>query len=64
MKVGLYLDVAVGVQSDGFDAWNEQVAISRHLAVGARPDPLNTLGQNWGDAAAAVARDAARLEGP
>jgi 4-alpha-glucanotransferase len=48
MKVGLYLDVAVGVQSDGFDAWNEQVAISRHLAVGAPPDPLNTAGQNWG----------------
>jgi 4-alpha-glucanotransferase len=48
MKVGLYLDVAVGVQSDGFDAWNEQAAISRHLAVGAPPDPLNTAGQNWG----------------
>jgi 4-alpha-glucanotransferase len=48
MKVGLYLDVAVGVQSDGFDAWNEQTAISRHLAVGAPPDPLNTTGQNWG----------------
>jgi 4-alpha-glucanotransferase len=48
MKVGLYLDVAVGVQSDGFDAWNEQTAISRHLAVGAPPDPLNTQGQNWG----------------
>jgi 4-alpha-glucanotransferase len=48
MKVGLYLDVAVGVQSDGFDAWNEQVAISRHLAVGAPPDTLNTAGQNWG----------------
>src|ERR1700741_2207912 len=48
MKVGLYLDVAVGVQSDGFDAWNEQEAISRHLAVGAPPDPLNVLGQNWG----------------
>jgi len=48
MKVGLYLDVAVGVQSDGFDAWNEQSAISRHLAVGAPPDPLNTVGQNWG----------------
>jgi 4-alpha-glucanotransferase len=48
MKVGLYLDVAVGVQSDGFDAWNEQTAISRHLAVGAPPDPLNTAGQNWG----------------
>jgi 4-alpha-glucanotransferase len=48
MKVGLYLDVAVGVQADGFDAWNEQTAISRHLAVGAPPDPLNTAGQNWG----------------
>jgi 4-alpha-glucanotransferase len=48
MKVGLYLDVAVGVQSDGFDAWNEQTAISRELGVGAPPDPLNTLGQNWG----------------
>ena len=48
MKVGLYLDVAIGVQSDGFDAWNEQAAISRHLAVGAPPDPLNLAGQNWG----------------
>ena len=48
MKVGLYLDVAVGVQSDGFDAWKEQAAISRHLAVGAPPDALNTSGQNWG----------------
>jgi len=48
MKVGLYLDVAVGVQADGFDAWNEQVAISRQLGVGAPPDSLNTLGQSWG----------------
>jgi 4-alpha-glucanotransferase len=48
MKVGLYLDVAVGVQSDGFDAWNEQSAISRQLAIGAPPDMLNTAGQNWG----------------
>jgi 4-alpha-glucanotransferase len=48
MKVGLYLDVAVGVQCDGFDAWNEQAAISRQLSVGAPPDALNTAGQNWG----------------
>ena len=39
---------SVGVQSDGFDAWNEQVAISRHLGIGAPPDPLNTAGQSWG----------------
>ncbi|WP_031337098.1 4-alpha-glucanotransferase [Rhodopseudomonas sp. B29] len=48
MNVGLYLDVAVGVQAGGFDAWNEQVAISRRLSVGAPPDSLNTAGQNWG----------------
>lgn len=48
MRVGLYLDVAVGVQTDGFDAWNEQTAISRHLSVGAPPDQLNSAGQNWG----------------
>jgi 4-alpha-glucanotransferase len=48
LKVGLYLDVAVGVQAGGFDAWNEQAAISRYLSVGAPPDPLNTAGQNWG----------------
>ncbi|HEY0328783.1 MAG TPA: 4-alpha-glucanotransferase [Rhodopseudomonas sp.] len=48
MSIGLYLDVAVGVQSDGFDAWNERVAISRQLGVGAPPDPLNTAGQDWG----------------
>ena len=48
MSIGLYLDVAVGVQPDGFDAWNEQIAISRHLSVGAPPDALNTAGQNWG----------------
>jgi 4-alpha-glucanotransferase len=48
MKVGLYLDVAVGVRADGFDAWLEQVAISRELSVGAPPDILNTAGQDWG----------------
>ncbi len=48
MKVGLYLDVAVGVQTDGFDAWDEQVAVARQLSIGAPPDVLNTAGQNWG----------------
>ncbi|WP_445489762.1 4-alpha-glucanotransferase [Rhodopseudomonas sp. RCAM05734] len=48
LKVGLYLDVAVGVQSGGFDAWNEQIAVSRHLSIGAPPDALQPAGQNWG----------------
>ena len=33
---------------NGFDAWNEQAAISRHLVLGAPPDVLNTVGQDWG----------------
>ncbi|MDQ8727706.1 4-alpha-glucanotransferase [Bradyrhizobium sp. LHD-71] len=48
LKVGLYLDVAVGVRADGFDAWLEQEAISRELSVGAPPDLLNVAGQDWG----------------
>lgn len=48
LKVGLYLDVAVGVRADGFDAWLEQDAVSRELSVGAPPDLLNTAGQDWG----------------
>ncbi len=46
--LGLYLDLAVGVRPDGFDAWNEQEAILHRLSVGAPPDLLNTAGQNWG----------------
>ena len=48
MPIGLYLDVAVGVRSGGFDAWHEQAALARDLSVGAPPDLLNTAGQNWG----------------
>jgi 4-alpha-glucanotransferase len=48
MPVGLYLDVAVGVDPAGFDAWNDQDAILRTLAIGAPPDAFNPAGQNWG----------------
>lgn len=48
MTIGLYLDVAVGVQAGGFDAWFEQKAFARSLSVGAPPDILNTAGQDWG----------------
>lgn len=48
LAVGLYLDVAVGVRADGFDAWLERDAIARELSVGAPPDLLNTAGQDWG----------------
>lgn len=48
LPIGLYLDVAVGVDSCGADAWSEQTAVLTHLSVGAPPDQLNTAGQNWG----------------
>jgi 4-alpha-glucanotransferase len=48
LPLGLYLDIAVGVRSDGFDAWCDQDAVLSGMAVGAPPDVLNTAGQNWG----------------
>ena len=42
------LDVAVGVDPAGFDAWNEQEAILRDFSIGAPPDGFNPDGQNWG----------------
>ena len=48
MPIGLYLDVAVGVRNDSFDAWCDQDAVLSGTAVGAPPDILNTAGQNWG----------------
>ena len=48
LPLGLYLDIAVGVCSDGFDAWCDQDAVLAGMAVGAPPDALNTAGQNWG----------------
>jgi 4-alpha-glucanotransferase len=48
LPIGLYLDIAVGVDPAGFDAWNEQTAILREFAIGAPPDFFNPDGQNWG----------------
>jgi 4-alpha-glucanotransferase len=48
LAVGLYIDVAVGVCAGGFDAWNTPDAVVRRLAIGAPPDLLNTVGQDWG----------------
>jgi 4-alpha-glucanotransferase len=47
LPIGLYVDVAVGVRADGFDAWAAPDAVVRTLSLGAPPDLLNTAGQNW-----------------
>ncbi len=48
LPIGLYIDVAVGVDAGGADAWSAQSAILSPLSIGAPPDLLNTVGQNWG----------------
>jgi 4-alpha-glucanotransferase len=48
LPIGLYVDVAVGVEAGGADAWSEQDAVLNSLSIGAPPDALNAAGQNWG----------------
>lgn len=48
LAIGLYLDVAVGVDPAGADAWSHQDAVMATLSVGAPPDEFNPAGQNWG----------------
>jgi 4-alpha-glucanotransferase len=48
MPIGLYLDLAVGVDPTGADAWSNQRSVMATLSIGAPPDELNREGQNWG----------------
>ena len=48
LAIGLYLDIAVGVRADSFDAWSGQEFMLPAVEIGAPPDLLNTQGQRWG----------------
>lgn len=48
LGVGLYLDLAVGVDPNGADAWANQGAVLSGFCIGAPPDEFNPAGQNWG----------------
>ena len=48
MPVGLYLDLAVGCDGGGAEVWSNQPAYLAGAAVGAPPDAMNVLGQDWG----------------
>ena len=48
MPIGLYNDLAVGVDAAGADHWADQDLFLRDIGVGAPPDPFNEQGQNWG----------------
>jgi 4-alpha-glucanotransferase len=48
MRIGLYLDLAVGAAPDGADTWAAPEAVVRGAHIGSPPDSFNPLGQNWG----------------
>jgi 4-alpha-glucanotransferase len=47
MSVGLLADLAVGVHTGGSDSWSLRDNLLDGLTIGAPPDPLGPLGQNW-----------------
>jgi hypothetical protein len=75
MGLGLYCDLAVGVNEGGAETWVQPSLYALGMHVGAPPDPLNALGQDWGlpplepgaaegRALPALHRDAARQHAP
>jgi 4-alpha-glucanotransferase len=48
MPIGLYLDLAVGCDGSGVDVWSDKEVYVAGAAVGAPPDAMNTIGQDWG----------------
>jgi len=48
MKVGVYLDLAVGVDQAGSEAWANRPYFCFEASVGAPPDELALSGQDWG----------------
>jgi (1->4)-alpha-D-glucan 1-alpha-D-glucosylmutase len=48
MAVGLYRDLAVGADRGGSEVWSAPDRFGPTLSVGAPPDLLGPLGQNWG----------------
>lgn len=47
-KVGLYLDLPLGVHPDGFDVWRYPESFAHGVSGGAPPDAFFTEGQDWG----------------
>lgn len=48
MTIGLYRDLAVGVADSGSETWADQGTLLQDVSIGAPPDVLGPLGQNWG----------------
>ena len=48
MRIGLYLDLAVGVAPDGSATWSDRTLVVPGARIGAPPDYYNSAGQDWG----------------
>jgi 4-alpha-glucanotransferase len=48
MRIGLYLDLAVGVAPDGAATWSDPSVVVPSAHIGAPPDAFNANGQDWG----------------
>lgn len=48
LPIGLYLDLAVGTDAAGADAWAAPHLVASGATIGAPPDIWNRKGQNWG----------------
>jgi 4-alpha-glucanotransferase len=48
LAIGLYLDLAVGTDAAGADAWSAPDLVASGATIGAPPDLWNRKGQNWG----------------
>lgn len=48
MGIGLYCDLAVGVNGGGAETWTERGLFALGMHAGAPPDPLAPQGQDWG----------------
>lgn len=48
MGIGLYCDLAVGVNGGGAETWMEHEMFALGMHAGAPPDPLAPTGQDWG----------------
>ena len=48
MAIGLIADLAVGNSPGGSRAWSGTAALLPGVSIGAPPDLLNTVGQDWG----------------
>lgn len=48
MRIGLYLDLAVGVSPDGSGTWSDPDLTVPGARIGAPPDYYNSAGQDWG----------------